>query len=528
LTTNNPEKQKQEESGGVTIDNSSAEMNNTIYTISESPKNEQIVWAGTDDGNVQLTRDGGHSWTNLIANVQGIVPCPIVSWIEASRYSASTAFATFDEHMNGDPRPYVFKTTDYGKTWTRLDTAGSGVRGYAHVIKEDTVNPNLLYLGTEFGLWVSIDGGARWAQYTGSGFPNVAVRDIVLHPRTSDLVIATHGRGIWIIDDISPWRALTPQLMTEEAAFFPAPPVIQYLQAGGGWSEGDNSFHGPERPSYAAISYYQRSRHIFGDLKIEIYDDQGKLIDTVASSKRRGVNRATWSMRMKPPRVPPAASALFQAAQGPRVLPGVYTVKLIKGDHVYTTKITVASDPRAPWTLADRKANLDLTLKVGGLLNHMSWAVDQIVTIRDSAQADAAQLDTKSPLHDQLIALSKSADELRTKIVATKEGGAITGEERLREYTGDLYGDISQYEGRPTDEQVARAEVLRRQLDDVVGELNALAAKQLPDINRQLQQKNLKPISVEAEEQWQKAAGETTSANAVIASRTRQIGRDQE
>jgi photosystem II stability/assembly factor-like uncharacterized protein len=528
LTTNNPEKQKQEESGGVTIDNSSAEMNNTIYTISESPKSEQTVWVGTDDGNVQLTRDGGHSWINLTPNLQGIAPCPIVSWIEASRFSASTAYATIDEHMNGDPRPYVFKTTDYGKTWTRLDAAGSGVRGYAHVIREDTINANLLFLGTEFGLWISIDGGARWAQYTGSGFPNVAVRDIVIHPRTSDLVIATHGRGIWIIDDISPWRALTPQLMTEEAAFFPAPSVVQYLQAGGGWSEGDNSFHGPERPNYAAISYYQRSRHIFGDLKIEIYDDHGKLIDTVASSKRRGVNRAAWSMRMKPPRVPPAASALFQAAQGPRVLPGVYTVKMTKGDSVYTTKITIVLDPRAPYTIEDRKANLALTLRVGGLLDHMSWAVDQIVAIRDTAQADAAKLDTKSPLHDQLIALAKSADDIRSRIVATREGGAITGEERLREYTGDLYGDISQYEGRPTDEQIARAEVLRRQLDDVVGELNALAAKQLPAINPQLRQKNLQPIEVEGEEQWQKATGETASANAAMATRARQTEHDRE
>ena len=528
LTTNNPEKQKQEESGGVTIDNSSAEMNNTIYAISESPKSEETIWAGTDDGNVQLTRDGGRNWTNLTANVHGIAACPIVSWIEASRFSESTAYATFDEHMNGDPEPYVFKTTDYGKTWTRLDTAGSGVRGYAHVVKEDTVNPNLLFLGTEFGLWVSIDGGARWAQYTGSNFPDVAVRDLIIHPRTSDLVVATHGRGIWIIDDISPWRALTPQLMSEEAGFFEEPPVIQYLQAFAGWPEGDNSYHGPERPGDAAISYYQRSRHIFGDLKIEIFDEQGKLVDSVSSSKRRGVNRATWSMRMKPPRVPPAASALFQAAQGPRVLPGVYSVKMTKGDHVYNTKITIVLDPRATYTLEDRKANLDLTLKVGDLLNHMSWAVAQIVAIRDAAEADATKIGGKSPLREQLLALAKSADDIRSKIVATKEGGAITGEERLREYTGDLYGDISQFEGRPTDEQFARAEVLRRQLDDVVGQLNTLIAKQLPEINRQLKQKNIKPLETQPEDAWQKAAGETTSANAVMATRARRADHDME
>jgi hypothetical protein len=188
----------------------------------------------------------------------------------------------------------------------------------------------------------------------------------------------------------------------------------------------------------------------------------------------------------------------------------------------------VVLDPRAPYTLDDRKANLELALRVGALLDRMSWAVDQIVAIRDGAQADAAQVDAQSPLHDQLLALAKSADDIRSKIVATKEGGAITGEERLREYTGDLYGDIAQYEGRPTDEQVARAEVLRHQLNDVVGEFNTLATKQLPDINSQLKQKNLKPIEVEPEARWQKAAGATASANAVLAARARDADRDQE
>ena len=526
LTTNNPEKQKQEESGGVTIDNSSAEMNNTVYTISESPKNDKVIWVGTDDGNVQLTRDGGEHWTNLTSNVSGMSGQPIVSWIEASRFSEGTAWVTFDTHMNGDPTPHLFKTTDFGQTWHEIDTTSSHVRGYAHVIKEDTVNPDLLFLGTEFGLWVSIDGGARWAQYTGSGFPNVAVRDIVVHPHTSDLILATHGRGIWIIDDISPLRSLTPSLMASEATFFPPKPVIQYISAGAGWPEGDNSFHGPERPLDAPITYYQRTRHIFGDLKIEILDAQGNLVDTVVSSKHRGVNRATWSMRMKPPKVPPAASAMFQAAQGPRVLPGTYTVKMTKGDQTYTTTLNIVPDPRATYTLADRKEQLALTLKVGAMLNHMSWAVDAIIAVRDGALADAAKVDSKDPLHAKLVALAQSADAIRTKIVATKEGGAITGEERLREFTGDLYGDVSQYEGRPTDEQAARAAVLQHQLDDVVGEFNQLAANQLPGINSQLNTKKLKTIEVINEQEWQKVASETSSANAVMAARARDTDRD--
>lgn len=526
LTTNDPEKQKQEESGGVTIDNSSAETNNTIYSISESPKSGQVIWVGTDDGNVQVTRDSGKTWTNLTANIKGIGGAPLTSWVEASRFDEGTAYATFDAHFNGDTKPYLFKTTDYGKTWIQLDTASSGVRGYAHVIKEDTVSPNLLFLGTEFGLWVSNDGGVRWAQYKGGRMPNVAVRDIAVHSRTNDLVLATHGRGIWIIDDISPWRSLTPELMSKDAEFLPVPPVVQYVSSNGGWPEGDNAFHGAPRPEDAAIPYYQRTRHIFGDLKIEVFDADGKLVDTVASSKHRGVNRATWGMHLKPPKVPPAASAMFQTAQGPRVLPGVYTVKMTKGDQVYTTKLNIVMDPRATYTVEDRKLQLALATKLGSMLNHMSWAVDAIIAVRDTAAMNAAKVDAKDPLHDQLMTLSKAADEIRTRIVATKEGGAITGEERLREYLGDLYGDVSSYEGKPTDEQVARADVMNRQLDEIVAEFNQLAAKQLPGINDQLKAKKLHPIDQLSEQEWQKASVDTGSANAYVAMQARRSERD--
>src|ERR1019366_8135661 len=157
LTTNDPEKQKQEESGGVTVDNSSAEMHTTIYSISESPKNGQIIWVGTDDGNVQITRDGAKTWTNVVGNVSGLGKNSWVSTVEASRFDEGTAYVTFDRHTFGDMKPYVYKTTDYGQTWTALPAQDSGVRGFAHVIKEDTVNRNVLFLGTEFGLWISVD-----------------------------------------------------------------------------------------------------------------------------------------------------------------------------------------------------------------------------------------------------------------------------------------------------------------------------------------------------------------------------------
>jgi photosystem II stability/assembly factor-like uncharacterized protein len=511
LTTNDPEKQKQEESGGVTVDNSSAEMHTSIYSISESPKNGQIIWVGTDDGNLQITRDGAKTWTNVVANVPGLAKNSWVSTIEASRFDEGTAYATFDRHTFGDMNPYAYKTSDYGKTWTSLHVQENGALGYAHVIKEDTVDPNLLFLGTEFGLWISVDGGQHWGQYKGSNFPAVAVRDLVVQSRESDLVLATHGRGIWIIDDISPLRALTPDLMAKNATLIQGPPAIQWLNANGGWPEGDESFNGPSRPTDAFIDYYQKQRHIFGDLKIEILDQDGKLVDTVPGSKHRGVNRAKWSMRLKAPVVPPAASALFQAAQGPRVLPGTYTIKMTKGDQVYTESLKVVLDPRAKYTVEDRKAQFALAMKLDKMLGHMSYAVSAIEGVRDAAVARGAKLPEKDPLRGRLQQLSTELDNLRSKIVATKEGGAITGEERIREHLGNLYGDVNTYEGRPTDYQVARAESLGHELEDVITDFRKLIDKELSAINAGLQKKKLEAIPVLTEADWAKQHDESSA-----------------
>ncbi len=513
LTTNDPEKQKQEESGGVTVDNSSAEMYTTIYSISESPKNGQVIWVGTDDGNVQITRDGAKTWTNVTANVGDSSKGSWVSTVEASRFEEGTAYVTFDRHTFGDMKPHAYKTTDYGKTWTALPLDASGVRGYAHVIKEDAVNPNLLFLGTEFGLWISVDGGQHWAQYRGSNFPATAVRDIAVQSREGDLVLATHGRGIWIIDDISPLRKLTPELMAKEAVLIPGK-AIQYFNAQGGWPEGDETFSGNSRPEEAQITYYQRSRHIFGDLKIEILDANGKLVDSVAGSKHRGLNRASWSMRVKAPAVPPAATALFEAAQGPRVLPGAYTVKMTKGDNVYTEQLNVTLDPRAKYSIDDRKAQFDLAMKLYRTIEHMTWGVEAIEGVRNAANQRAAKLGDKDPLRKQLHDLAAKCDALRSKIVATKEGGMVTGEERIRELLGQLYGTVNEYEGRPAEYQAARADSLAHELQDVIDEFKKNNEKELPAINSALQKKKAEPITVLAEADWQKKREAEASSGA--------------
>ena len=514
LTTDDPEKQKQEESGGVTVDNSSAEMHTSIYSISESPKNGQTIWVGTDDGNLQVTRDGGKSWTNVVGNVPGLPKFSWVSTVEASRFDEATAYATFDRHTFGDMKSYAYKTTDSGKTWTALNTEDSGVHGYAHVIKEDSVNPKLLFLGTELGLYVSVDGGQRWAQYRGSDFPATAVRDIALQARDSDLVLATHGRGIWIIDDITPWRTLGSETMAKEAALVPGRPAIQYFNASSGWAEGDGTFVAPERPGDALITYYQRGRHIFGDLKIDILDQDGKVVDSVAGSKHRGLNQARWSMVLPPPQVPPAAQALFEAGRGPRVLPGTYTVKMTKGNQVYTMPLKVELDPRAKFTLEDRKAQFELAMKLYKLLGRMTYATDAIQGVRDQATARAAKVAEKDPLHARLQKLAEGTEALRGKIVATKEGGAITGEERIRELMGQLYGSVNNYEGRPSAQEYSRTESLGKELEDVLNQFKSMADKDLAAINKDLEKKKMEAIKVLSEDDWQKmhASGGASSA----------------
>ena len=503
LTTNDSIKQRQEQSGGVTIDNSAAEMHTTIYAIAESPKDPQVVWVGTDDGNVQVTRDGGKTWTNVVAHITGLPKNAWVSSVEAGHYAPGTVYATFDVHTFGDMRPYAYKSTDYGATWTALVAPDSPVRGYAHVIKEDLVNPDLLFLGTEFGLWVSLDGGKQWAHYKGGDLPAVAVRDIAIHPRDNDLVIATHGRGIWIVDDISPLRALTPAVLASAVSFLPDRPTVQRLQTGGGWSNGDAMFVGANPTSDAVITYYQRRRHIFGDMKLEVYDASGKLLGTLPTSKRRGLSRATWSMRLPPPRVPPAASAAFGAAYGPRVLPGTYTIKLTKDTATYTTRMTVVPDPRAKHTDQERQAALDLALKISGTLNDMTFTVERMNAVRQALDERAGRLPANDAVARRLRAASAAVDVMRKKIVATKEGGMITGEERLRENITDLYSSVVFYDGGPTATQVDRADAIARELADIMRDFDAWSTRELAGINTALRGKKLEPIALLTRQQWE-------------------------
>jgi len=324
------------------------------------------------------------------------------------------------------------------------------------------------------------------------------VRDITVHSRDHDLVIASHGRGMWIVDDISPLRALSAQTLNSEVAFLPGRPVQQRIASNGGWANGDATFVGENPPQGAAITYFLRQRQVIGKMTIEILDQSGAVVDTVGPGIRKGLNRAFWPMRTKPPHVPPAAQIAGNSTQGPRFLPGNYTVRLTRAGQVYTMPLTVGLDRRATYSLADRKAQFEAANRVEALFNRMSVLVNQILALRAQAGAIGGKLPQRDPLRAQLMQLAERADALRKQVVATKEGGAITGEERLREQTDYAYGAIMATEGAPTPYAMARLDTLDRELSDVEASFATLRHTDLPALNDKLKAKAIPPLIVPA------------------------------
>lgn len=499
LTTNDPEKQKQEQSGGLTIDNSSAENHCTIYTISESPLDPKVIWVGTDDGNVQVTRDGSKTWTNVVGNIPGLPRNTWVSTVEASHHQPGTAYATFDGHNTGDMKTYVCRTTDFGATWNSIAT--NAIRGYAHVIREDLVKPGLLFVGTEFGLFLTVDGGRQWAQFTGN-LPNVAVRDLAIHPRESDLIIGTHGRGIYIVDDITPIRQITPEVLESPLTVLETRPSPVRLAPLGQAFAGGDEFVGNNPPEVAYITYYMKDRHVFGDFSIQILDSENRLVTTLPAGKRRGINRVGWAMRLKPPKVPASPALEGNTLFGPMAAGGTYTAKLVRGTETYTAKIQLVGDPRLPHSAADRKLQHDTVMKLYGLTERLAFVSASITEVRDQARDRAKGLKEDDPLRKELGAFQDKLDALNRTLVATQEGGQITGEIRLREQIGELYGEVSRYGGRPTQSQMDRATVLQQEVEKANASFEFLAKQDLEALNGRLTAAKLQPMKRLAQEEY--------------------------
>lgn len=299
LTTNDPNKNKP--TGGITDDTTGAETHCTIISISESPMTPGLLWVGTDDGNIQVTRNGGVSWTNVRANIKGVPPGIWCSRVEASRFDEGTAYATFDGHRSDDFHVYVYKTTDYGKTWTAI-TNGIPDGKPVYVIREDLKNKNLLFLGTEFGAYVSRNAGQSWTDFS-LNMPTVAIHDLLIHPRDNDLIAATHGRGFWIMDDISGLRQVTDSVLSQDAALLePGKPGTKWLRLQrGGYGRGDLFFKGENPPQGVPINIYFKAKPDPATT-LEITDATGQQKTTYILDKAEpGINRVLWDFQFDPP-----------------------------------------------------------------------------------------------------------------------------------------------------------------------------------------------------------------------------------
>ncbi|MDH4351262.1 MAG: glycosyl hydrolase, partial [Gemmatimonadota bacterium] len=362
---------------------------------------------------------------------------------------------------------------------------------------------DLLFLGTEMGLFISIDGGGAWARYE-TEFPKVAVRDLAIHPREQDLLIATHGRGIWILDDITPLRSLTAAALGAELVILPTRPAVMTVGSGVQAFPGNDEFVGRNPPEAASIVYYQSRRHVFGDMRVEILDADGGVLTTLAAGKLRGMNRVDWPMRLPMPKMP-AATTLVPVFQGPMVEEGEHRFRIVKGPKTYEGTVTLVPDPRADYSAEDRRLQQRTALELYRMLERLTYVVDAATDLRDQTRRAADS--TRGGTARRLGQLADSLEAFRGSLVATSEGGQLSGDEKLREHLGSLFGSVNGFAGKPTASELARLEILRGRLDGAFSRFGGLTGdQQLGPLNRSLQQAGHAPLELLSEEQWRSRA----------------------
>jgi photosystem II stability/assembly factor-like uncharacterized protein len=356
LTTNDPEKQKQDQSGGITIDATGAENYCTIITIAPSPLRQDLIWAGTDDGMIQVTDDGGKTWKNVAQNIKGMPRHAWVPQITASAHDPLEAFAVVNDYRQGDNAAYLYHTKDEGRSWKRIIN-DTDVWGYVLCFVQDPVEPRLMFAGTEYGLYVSFNGGETWNRWT-SGYPTVSTYDMVIQPREYDLVIGTFGRAVWILDDIRPLRALAhdgTQLLEKRLAAFEVPDayLVSTKNLPGYYFYGDAMYRGENRDDGAMISFYSADEQ--GKVSVQIKDETGKTIKKTEVDAVKGFNRFTWHLNRDP--LPIATYTTeeshdqrrrFYRNFGGPALPGSYNVVLKRDEDTTETAVRVRQDPRLP------------------------------------------------------------------------------------------------------------------------------------------------------------------------------------
>lgn len=501
LTSNNKAKQNQVASGGLSADNSGAENHCTLFTIGESPIDSNVIWIGTDDGNVQITKDGGQNWTNLTSNLPGLPKYTWVYHIEPSTFDVKVAYAVFDGHTQNDKNAYVFKTEDGGQTWK--DIATSEIESFARSIQEDFVNPDLLYLGTETGLYITLDGGLYWSKFE-NNIPSVAIHHLELHPRDHSLVMGTHGRGIIILDDVSPLRQIDKDLLSKQVAFLTTErtPMIEGASFGGFGMSGD--YVGANPTSSAEIIYYLSKRHTFGKMKLEILDQDSRVITDLAAAKSKGLNIVRWNYRHKLPKIAEGKTITRGGFAAPMVPPGIYTVRMTKGKEVYDSTVEIIPDPDSPHTEQELKEGYETAMRLYNMNEQLAYIVNQINSINNRLSLLKDKKISKELLN-QLAVFEKEMTQFKKQLVVTTGDNYLgAAEPQLREKIADIYGDVATYPGKPSQGQLQTMKYLDKQLQVVQDDFNKKVEK-LNSINEKLKQAGFEQIPLRSLEEFIRA-----------------------
>jgi photosystem II stability/assembly factor-like uncharacterized protein len=495
LTTNDPEKQK-DAGGPIAFENSTAEYYTTIISLAESPVQKGLIWAGTDDGNLQVSNDGGQNWINVVRNVRDVPANSPVSHVELSRTSAQVAYVSFDRHMFDDFRPYIFKTSDGGKTWRSI--AGNiPAKAYIQVVREDPKNPALLYAGTELGLFVSYTAGSEWTPLTLKNLPNVSVHDIVVHSRDNDLILATHGRSVWIFDDATPLQQMTSPILNSNTHLFPVRPAFRFASRFTRYGIGDKVFAGPNPPYGALITYYLKDKpDDKTTFKVAIFDQLGKLVQELdRPAKEKGLNRVTWNLRYGGAEVrrPPSEeeTAFTGPPRGPQVLPGTYTVKLTVGDKTSEQRVEVRLDPTVNVPLSDLQSQLELTLKLREMQTAANTALRFLDSIKDQLKHTQTTVRNLNKEPDKELTKSledyvKQVEGIQDKLARRTEGLGLGGQSRVADNIGGLFFAIEGTNAAPTPYQRQYFSDIQTEFRSRMDEVNKFIGETVPQWNEKL------------------------------------------
>ena len=506
LTTN--DKSKQGFSGGLTGDNIGVEYFSTIFAIAESPKEKGLIWVGTNDGLVQLTRDGGKNWTNVTKNIPNLPPYGTVSNIEPSRYKAGAAYLTVDFHQMNNRDPFIYKTTDYGKTWQAITNGiPRSMLSYAHCIREDPVRQGLLYVGTENGLYVSFNDGANW-QPMQSNLPRAPVYWLVVQEHFNDLVVGTYGRGFWILDDLTPIQQMDQRVRDSSVYLFPPHQTYRFRPGTVPVNMSDDPSAG-QNPLYGAIINYYLKTVPSGEVRIQILDAKARPLRSFAGTKNVGLNRVTWNlegeqttavqMRTSPPYAPeitvgPDGTRSAPGAGRMTILlpPGIYTVKLSADGREFQAPLVVKKDPNSGGTENDISSQASMLQDLWKDLDDASRMVNQIELIRSQLlKLATAPAPVKSAAED----LDKKLIEIEDNLIQRKLTGqgqdTVRYPPKLLSKLNYLGSGLASSDYGPTSSQQEVHVLLKGQLAELRQRLDAVLNRDLTAFDKLLVDNNV-------------------------------------